>query len=368
MRSIAIFIRTLRSGGGAQRAMVRFATGLHRRGYAVTVLTLLPGDAFATELDPAIPVVRIGGGRLLRAVSGLATWLRRNPVDTLFTTEPACNVVAALAGRLSRTGVRVVLREGLFPSVARRDSPYAATRFAYRLAPLAYPRADAIIAIAKDMAADLANVAKLAPERITTIAVNPVVTPHLLHAATQEPSHAWLSDGGSPIILGVGRLEMQKDFGTLIRAFARLRATRPCRLVIFGEGSERARLEAAVAESGYADDIALPGHLPQPFAAMRCCDVFVLSSRYEGLPNVLVEAIACGAPVVAADCPSGPTDVLEDGQYGPLVPVGDDQVMMAAIAKVLDNPPDRERLKERGLDFTVDRSLDRYLPVLFPAA
>ena len=95
--SIAIFIRTLRSGGGAQRAMVRFATGLHRRGYAVTVLTLLPGDAFTAELDPAIPVVRVGGGRLLRAVSGLATWLRRNSVDTLFTAEPACNIVAALA-------------------------------------------------------------------------------------------------------------------------------------------------------------------------------------------------------------------------------------------------------------------------------
>lgn len=366
--SIAVFIRTLKSGGGAQRAMIRFATGLHRRGYRVTVLTLIPGQAFAGELDPSIPVVRLAGGRLLRSIPAIAAWLRKNPTDTLFTTEPACNVVAILAAKLSGSSVRTVIREGLFPSVARRDSPYAATRLAYMLSQFVYHRADAIIAIAADMASDLAKVARVDPARITTIAVNPVVTPQLLEATKAPTEHPWLGDSASPVILGVGRLEAQKDYRTLIEAFCLLRQTRPCRLLIFGEGSERKMLEDLSERSGFKDDIALPGHFSKPFSAMAACDVFVLSSRYEGLPNVLVEAMACGAPVVATDCPSGPFDVLEGGQHGPLVPVGDAQAMAAAIGALLESPPDRSRLKQRGLDFTVERSLDLYLPSLLGSA
>lgn len=365
---IALFIRTLRSGGGAQRAMVRFASGLARRGFRVTVLSLVSGSAFDAELDPRIERKTLAGRRLLFAVPAIIAFLRQARPATLFTTEPASNLICIAAARLARTSTRVVIREGLFPSVAKHESPHRSTRFAYRLAPWFYRHADGIIAIASDMAVDLARVARLSRERIETIAVNPVVTPALLASAGGPVPHPWLDDGGSPVILGVGRFSKQKDFATLVRAFALVRAQRPCRLLLIGEGEERAYLEGIAGQSGHGADIAMPGFCAEPFAAMRACAVFVLSSRYEGLPNVLIEAIACGAPVVATDCPSGPKDVLDGERFGPLVPVGDERAMAAAINRILDEPPDREILAARGMDFTVDRSLDHYMPLLFPAA
>jgi glycosyltransferase involved in cell wall biosynthesis len=363
---IVIFIRSLREGGGgAQRAMVRFANGLQRRGYVVTIAFLLDGKAYDAELDPAIRRVTLGGGRLGLAVPALAAFLRRERPDTLFTTEPASNVICVLAKLLSRVPARVVIREGLYPSIARRVSPYRATRMAYALSPFVYRFANDIIAIASDMASDLARTARVPRERITTITVNPVVTPELLAAAEQSAPHPWLQDGGPSVILGVGRLTGQKDFANLIAAFAAVRSRRRCRLLIIGEGGERAKLEALARETGYEEDIALPGFLREPFGAMRACDVFVLSSRYEGLPNVLIEALACRAAVVATDCPSGPRDVLLGGELAPLVPVGDADALAHAIDRVLDNPPDREILFARAMDFTVERSLDCYLPVLF---
>jgi glycosyltransferase involved in cell wall biosynthesis len=299
-------------------------------------------------------------------VPALAAWLRRNRPDTLFATEPACNVSAILAARLARSGTRVVIREGLYPSVAKKESPYKATRIAYYLAPYVYRYADAIVAIATDMAADLVKVAKIRPDQVTTIAVNPVVTQSLLAAARAEAGHVWLKDGGSPVILGVGRLEKQKDYLTLVRAFVLVRKKRECRLLILGEGSERGALEIEIARTGCAYDIALPGFLARPFAAMAACDLFVLSSRYEGLPNVLIEAIACGAPSVSTDCPSGPADILDHGRFGPLVPVGDEAALAHAILRVLDFPPARSEMAARGAEYTVERSLDQYLPVLFP--
>lgn len=364
-KTIAIFIRSLHGGGGAQRAMVRFATGLHARGYSVTVLTLRSGDAYALELHPEIPVVKLAGGRLAYAVPAIVKWLVRNRTETLFSTEPACNLMAILAGKLSRTGTRVVIREGLFPSVAKKESPYKATRIAYYFAPLLYRFADAVIAIATDMAADLIKVARLKPDKVITISVNPVVTTRMLESAGQAAHHPWLSDGGPPVILAVGRLEKQKDYLTLIKAFDVLRQSLECRLLIIGEGNERSTLEKEAALCRYSLDIALPGFMPEPFAAMAACNIFVLSSRYEGLPNVLIEAIACGAPCVSTDCPSGPADILAAGLYGPLVPVGDVDKLANAIQMVLANPPLRSVMMERGKQYTVDRSLDLYLPVLF---
>lgn len=364
--SIVVFIRSLREGGGgAQRAMVRFATGLARRGYAVTIATLHAGTAYDAELEPSVRRVALSASRLGGAVPALAAFLRRERPATIFTTEPASNVICVLAKLVSRVSTRVVIREGLYPSVARKVSPYRATRLAYAVSPLVYRFADDIIAITSDMTADLAQTAKISSARITTIAVNPVVTPALLEAAQQPPPHPWLDDGGAPVILGVGRLTGQKDFATLISAFALVRAKRACRLLIIGEGDQRPLLEALAGETGYAQDIGLPGHLREPFGAMRACDAFVLSSRYEGLPNVLIEALACRAPVIATDCPSGPRDILRGGALAPLVPVGDASAIARAIEQVLDDPPDRDALFARAMDFTVDRSLDCYLPVLF---
>jgi glycosyltransferase involved in cell wall biosynthesis len=165
-------------------------------------------------------------------------------------------------------------------------------------------------------------------------------------------------------VLAVGRLAGQKDFPTLLRAFAQVRATRPVHLLILGEGKRRPQLEALAAALGVAEYVALPGVSENPFAYMARAAVFVLSSAYEGLPTVLVEALACGCPVVSTDCPSGPAEILDGGSYGPLVPVGNDTALAQAILSVLDTPPDPDCLRARAALFSVDRSVDRYLDVL----
>ncbi|RYG40716.1 glycosyltransferase, partial [bacterium] len=196
-----------------------------------------------------------------------------------------------------------------------------------------YPAAHEIVAVSNGVADDAARVLGLRRERITTI-YNPVINPSLRAQAAEPPAHPWFSDGGAPVVLGVGRLNAQKDFPTLIKAFAQLRT--PARLMILGEGEERASLEAQAAPFG--DRIALPGFSANPFPAMTACRVFALSSRFEGLPGALVQAMACGAPVVSTDCPSGPREILEDGRWGVLVPVGDDKALAAALEESLTRP------------------------------
>ena len=196
-------------------------------------------------------------------------------------------------------------------------------------------------------------------ERITTI-YNPIVTPHLQGKMTERPDHPWFLDDGAPIVLAPGRLQKEKDYSTLIKAFALLSSRRSCRLVILGEGRGRKRLERLAQELGLAGRISLPGWVENPFAFMSHASLFVVSSRYEGLSMVLVEAMACGCPCVSTDCPSGPAEILRNGEVGPLVPVGDEVALAEVMHQVIDQPPDRRTLQARATDFSLERAVDEY--------
>ena len=225
-----------------------------------------------------------------------------------------------------------------------------------------YPRADAIIAASTGVADDLSAYTGIPAAKIQTIFF-PTITANLEEKASQPVNHAWLSPGNIPVVMGVGRLTQQKDFGTLIRAACLLRAARPVRLIILGEGEERARLETMAQELGLADDVDLPGFVDNPYAYLRRAAVFVLSSLWEGLPNSLIEAMACGCPVVSTDCPSGPREILDGGRYGHLAPVGNPYSLAEAIGKALDGDtrkPPQNWLKQ----FELETVLDDYLAAM----
>ncbi|MCX8018578.1 MAG: glycosyltransferase, partial [Rhodocyclaceae bacterium] len=167
-----------------------------------------------------------------------------------------------------------------------------------------------------------------------------------------------------PVILGLGELGARKDFATLIRAFARLRARRRARLLILGRGRQRERLLALAAALGVKDDVALPGFVPDPYAYLAHAALFVLSSRWEGLPFALVEALAVGTPAVATDCPSGPREVLADGRYGALVPVGDDRALAEAMEATLDRPLPRLVLQQAARRFEIESATSAYLSAM----
>jgi glycosyltransferase involved in cell wall biosynthesis len=162
----------------------------------------------------------------------------------------------------------------------------------------------------------------------------------------------------------VGRLQQQKDYPTLLHAFAQVRQTRPVHLLILGEGKERAQLEELIKKLGLEDDVSMPGFVMNPYAYMARASMFVLSSRWEGLPTVLIEALCCGTPVVSTDCPSGPREILKDGQYGQLVPVGEANALAQAIASTLDSKAPGPPL-ESWQPYDLQNVVNQYLDLLF---
>jgi glycosyltransferase involved in cell wall biosynthesis len=225
-----------------------------------------------------------------------------------------------------------------------------------------YPWASRIVAVSRGAADDLARTTGVPRSRVEVI-YNPVITPAVLDLARRPPDHPWYDAGGAPVILGVGRLTRQKDFPTLVRAFAELRRRRGARLIILGEGEDRPALEALVAELGLSDDVSLPGFRDNAPAYMARSALFALSSAWEGLPTVLIEALAVGTPVVSTDCPSGPREILQEGRLGALVPVGDAPALASAMERALDRT-DTAPPPEALTAFTLDAAVDHYLRLI----
>jgi glycosyltransferase involved in cell wall biosynthesis len=226
-----------------------------------------------------------------------------------------------------------------------------------------YPWADCVVAVSKGVANDLVRFGKIPSERIRVI-YNPIVTPEIQEKAKAVLEHPWLEEGQPPVILSVGRLTAQKDFSTLIHAFAAVRQTHAARLLILGEGEERSSLEFLIRQLGLEQDVSLPGFVPNPYPYMVRAAAFVLSSKYEGLPGVLIEALYCGAPLISTDCPSGPREILANGKYGQLVQVGDVTTLAHAIQMALHGKiarPTQESWRHFEFEFVVNQ----YIHVLF---
>ena len=359
---IAIFLQNV-AAGGTERMMLNLAGGIADTGAAVDLVLAQVRGSFLPTIPENVRVVDLGGQRTVRSVPALASYLRRERPVALLSALTHVNVAALLANYLAGCRCRVVVSERTTISKEAAEIKAFSIQAVYRLVPWLYPRADGIIAVSRGAAEDLSRFCRMPIDRIEVIN-NPVVGPSLAQRAAEPVDHPWFAAGEPPVVLCVGRLNPEKEFDTVIRAIAELAPQRPVRLMILGEGSERPALEALVDELGVRDRVLLPGFAANPYAYMARAAVLALSSRWEGSPNVLVEAMALGTPVVATDCRSGPAELLENGRYGPLVAVGDATAMAAAIGQMLDAPVAVEMLKARAGMFTVAHASDAYLRVL----
>lgn len=344
--------------------MVLLANGIAERGFAVDLVLASAQGPYLRDVAPAVRVVDLKARRVATSLLGLVRYLRRERPVALLSALNHANVIALLAGAAAGGDTRVVVSEHSHCSMSLRNAESRRGRMMGRFMRWTYPRADGVVAVSAGVADDLAQAIDLPRARIAVV-YNPVVTPAVLEQSVAGLHDPWFAAGEPQVILGAGRLTMPKDFPTLIRAFARLRQTRPARLLILGEGELRAELEALVGELGLADDVRLPGFTDNPFAYMRRSDLFVLSSTWEGFGNVLVEAMACGTPVVSTDCPSGPAEILEHGKWGRLVPVGDVEALADAMRQTLDAPASPD-VATRAAEFNVARAVDAYLAVMLP--
>jgi len=357
--------KNTRAFGGAPVVIVNLANHFARRGFPVEVLifTHRRVTEFPFVFDPAVSVHRLAAQSRVLLQAGVAYDLARSRPARILAVGNKANALVARA--IGLPGLKGELWATLHHSLSSEMAGWSEAKRRKRVRQWRWilSRAAGLIAVSRGVADDFAAVTGVDAGRLHVI-YNPIIDP-ALDARLREPAdHPWFADASPPVILGVGRLTEQKDFANLINAFAEVQRRRPCRLLILGEGEERARLEALAVTLGVRERVDLPGFVPDPLAFMRSARLLVMSSRWEGFGNVLVEALYCGTPVVSTDCPHGPREVLADGQYGRLVPVGDPVALAAAIVDSLGEKPDKLRLKTRAEFFSVERSGDCYLELM----
>lgn len=356
-RHLALFLPAL-AGGGAERVMISIAGALAREGWAVDLVLVKAKGVYVGQVSPDVRVVHLQRARMLTSMLALVDYLRRERPAVLLSTLNYANVLAIVAGRVAGVPTRIIVRQSNTIRVGARAAQRASLRMMPWLIRLTYPRADAVVAVSEAVADELVALGAVSRGTVSVIP-NPIVTSELFRLMCAPPGHPWLTSPDIPVILAVGRLTPQKDYPTLLRAFQRVRLLRPCRLLILGEGRERAALESMVRDLGLAECVAMPGFVDNPFAYMARVQVVVSSSAWEGLPGVLIQALACGARVVATDCPGGSKDVLGEGRYGRLVPVGDDEAMAEALLASLTGPRP-EITAEAWARFSEETSLQQY--------
>lgn len=361
-KKIAIFA-SFSGAGGVERMLLNLAGGLAADGCAVDLVVARATSKHLQHLPDGVRLVKLGTSHTFTSLFRLAAYLQRERPDALLAAKERACRTAVLARRLSGVKVRLGFRLGTTVSAAfENKSPW---RFALWCWPMRwfYRQAEAVVAVSEGVRQDLLKITGLPEERFHVVR-NPVITPQMEALSRVEVDDPWFTPGAPPVLMGLGRLTQQKDFFTLLRAFALVHGERPCRLLILGEGGDRQGLEGLAAELGVSVDLRLPGFEANPYRYLRRAQLFVLSSRWEGSPNALTEAMALGIPVVATDCPSGPNEILPGAQVGELVAMGDPLAMATAIKRMLDSPPPAELIRAAVADYNVTRSAHHYRRLL----
>lgn len=315
--------------------MVNLARGFSERGLDVDLVLSSAQGPYLADVPRDVNIVDLGAKRVLYSLPALVRYLRTEQPEAMLSALDHANIVALLAKKIAGVSTRVAVSVHNTKSRSVAGAQNSKDKLMPYCMKHLYPWAHGIVAVSKGVAEDLASTVGLPIDKIHII-YNPVVTMELFARADEPLDHPWFKFGELPVILGAGRLTAQKDFSTLIRAFAMVRQELPARLMIISEGEERPKLSSLVKELGLDQDVALPGFVDNPYNIMKHARIFALSSRWEGLPTVLIEAMALGTPVVSTDCPSGPAEILEGGKWGRLVPVGDAKALAAAIIAELN--------------------------------
>ncbi len=331
--------------------MVNLSRGLADRGHAVDLVLLSATGPFLSEVGPNVRLVDLQARRAVSGLPALVRYIRRERPDSMLSRIHYANVTAIVARRIARVRFRLLVLEDNTLTQFFQPTRTMKFRVLLRLMRWTYRWADLVLAVSREAAEDLEQ-NRIAPPQSVQVVDNPILTPEVYKQMREKPDHPWYHPKRQAILIGVGSLTEQKDFFTLIRAIKRVRDNRDCRLIILGEGCQRAELELLVKSLELQGQVDMPGFVENPHAYFAASDAFVLSSRWEGFGMVLIEALAAGIPIVSTDCPGRPFELLGGGKYGRLVPVGDESRMADAIQDALRDPIDKEALREgaRGYD------------------
>jgi glycosyltransferase involved in cell wall biosynthesis len=348
--------------GGVERMMVNIARGLSLIGTRVDFIVKETDAPYLHMLPPEVRIIRFEVSKQKAALPKLLDYLKRDDPDILLSAKILDDQIALQAKQRHHGRTRFYLRPGtalLSRMEARGTHPLRRWMKKRRLTSL-FNRSDGVVAVSQGVADEVVQLSGIPAEKIRVIR-NPTITPELYQQSQAQIDEPWLAPDQPPVILGIGGLRRQKDFPTLLHAFAMVRQEFPCRLMILGQGNKEGTLLRLAKELGVGEDFRLPGFVDNPYAYLKRAKLFVLSSLWEGSPNVLTEALALGTSCVSTDCPSGPYEVTRGGKVAPLVPMGDVERMAQAMLKTLKQPLDAQRLKEAVSEYTLERSARGYL-------
>ncbi|MEM9886783.1 MAG: glycosyltransferase [Bacteroidota bacterium] len=362
---VVLFCNTL-NGGGAERVMVTLANGFVQRGLKVDFLLCQKVGSLLEELNSSVRIIDLRTSRTRNVIFKLARFLFKNKPDVLLSTQTHVNITSVLANWLSFKSTKNVIREASTPSVA--SERYIKNPLLKSFYKKVYLSADAIISVSLESRKDIASYYRTNENRIHNI-YNPIYSKQLVQEAQKTVEHTWIKDIDKQVILGMGRIAPPKNFPNLIRAFAMVHQKMPnTRLILLGGTRPRfmhiyEEVCSIIEQNQLEEVVDLHGFVSNPFAYLSKADLFVLSSDWEGLPGSLIQALACGCPVVSTMCKSGPTEILDNGKYGYLVKTNDSLALAEAMINTLRNPINKSVLINRGKFFDLDRAVCNYIAV-----
>jgi glycosyltransferase involved in cell wall biosynthesis len=350
---VALFVPSLDSGG-AQKVFVHLGESLAKQGFDVDLLVVRPEGKFAKDVSSDVNLVVLDARRVATSVPRIWRYLNETEPAVLLSGLEVANIAAILAARFAKAGTAIVptVHQNLFKSSQEssrfrdRYLPFVSTRF--------YGSADVVVAVSNGVRGELIERWGLSQDKIKVM-YNPVFPERVIWEEAGTIDEQWFDGQDLPVVLGIGRLTGQKRFSDLIDAFARVYERRPCKLIILGEGELRETLQDRIDQYGLTKHAKLPGFVSNPLDYMRKAGVFVLSSGWEALPTVLIEALAAGCPIVSTDCDHGAREILDNGAYGQLVPVGAVEDLADAIYGQLGSSFSAALQKERAELFTFER-------------
>jgi glycosyltransferase involved in cell wall biosynthesis len=340
------------SHSGVPLAQLRLAKAFLQRGFKVDFVIGYVPPELTLPTDLGFDIVNLAQPRTFKLFWPILRMIRSNQPDVIFSAEDHLNAVVTLAILLAGSRARLSVSSRVTPYDTYSNKVMSKGWVLKVLNPLLWRRADALTCVSRDMVKQYQAIFGKTKHQA---AYNVIVNSDLERKKCERVDHPWFADHDIPIVISAGRLAPEKGYPDLIAAMKLVNERMPARLLMLGDGPLRGQLQQLIDEAGLNDRIQLLGFQANPYKYYARSRLFVLSSYVEGLPNVLVEAIACGCAVVSTDCPTGPREVLQDGRFGRLVPMRSPQAMAQAVVEMLAISPDASLLQNAVLPFSEDR-------------
>jgi glycosyltransferase involved in cell wall biosynthesis len=360
-KSIALFIPSM-TGGGAERVTLNLITAFCMQGWSVDLILNKADGRLLPFIPKDVRVFTLSASNFISKTYRLSKYLKNENPEFLISLLDRVNA-AGCAKFITKSNTKVILS---FHNTISQELLAEKTLFSQpkRLfMKLSCRLSDSIVAVSKGVAADLINTLDIAHEKVNVI-YNPIVSLEIIEKSKMPVTHPWLHQREIPIFLSIGRLSPAKNFPDLLKAFALVRQKIEAKLLILGEGEERPKLENLICSLNIQEDVELHGFVDNPYPYIVNASSFVMSSKHEGLTSVLIEALALGKPIVSTDCPNGPSEILDEGKYGKLVPVGNLSALCNAMIESLSVNKDVEAMQARAKSFSVSSTIQQYINLL----